>query len=310
MGHMRDPSHFDAHTLGYNPLVSLEDDLESVAQTVEQRGTDAQGLHELSVELARLHKPTAEGQRWHRRALEAARTQFVHALGEMGESARAAQIIVRAIRDRASVSAHEREEVKAQLLDIFRVVPASALATANAALPIPGTSLATPWLLIKLGLMPSRWRESYILNRLQKESDRLKALGLDAQAARVAQISDEVERGIESRDVCAGGANLLRFWDANGDNAWDDDERAAYGAALTVVVDAVLSQGHRKQWFALQGASVVGPFILSEGGNPRDLHGLPDDGLLCFKGTSGWVCIDDLRRLLHERLSAQRTSLQ
>ncbi len=299
------PSHpLHGRHLRYPLPVSAEDDLEDIAQTLEQDGNDASGLHELSAELARMHEPTAPEQRWHRRALDAARTQFVHALGEVGESARAAKIIARAIRDHSSVSAHERDEVRAQLLDIFRVVPASALATANAALPIPGTSLATPWLLIKLGLMPSRWRESYILNRLQKESDRLKALGLDAHAARVEHISDAVHREIEARDVCAQETNLLRFWDANGDNAWDEEEREAYRTALLTVVDAVIAHGHRKQWFALQGASVVGPFVLSKGGDPRDLHGLPDDGLLCFKGTSGWVCIQDLRVEIDAAMSA------
>ncbi|MGB1699348.1 MAG: hypothetical protein ACPHRO_05295, partial [Nannocystaceae bacterium] len=148
-----------------------------------------------------------------------------------------------------------------------------------------------------------RWRESYVLNRLQQESDRLKSLGREDAAARVGQITDEVEREIESRDICARDANLLRFWDANGDQQWDEEERAAYDAALHTVVDAVFSQGHRKQWFSLRGANVIGPFVLTEGGDPRDLHGLPDDGLLCFKGTSGWVCIQDLRDEINAKVA-------
>ena len=41
-------------------------------------------------------------------------------------------------------AAKEADQVREQMLDIIRVVPASIIAAANAALPVPGTSVVTP----------------------------------------------------------------------------------------------------------------------------------------------------------------------
>ena len=269
-----------------------------MAAALEARGSDGETLRALSQEVASMHEPSTARRPWHARALETARAQFAHALGELGESADAVRIIRRALKDPATVTARERDHVKSQLLDVFRAVPASALAAANAALPIPGTSLATPWLLTRLGLMPSRWRESYILDRLQREHDRLLAMGLVTQAGRLSAVSEELRDELTSRDICERDVNLLRFWDANGNHVWDAEERAAYDAATQTVAKAVRTSAHRKQWFCLQGAQVVGPFVLAEGKGIQCLSELPSDGLICYRGTSGWVCVHDLRDVL------------
>ena len=55
---------------------------------------------------------------------------------------------------------------------------AGILAAANSTFPVPGTGLLTPWLLQRLGLMPSRWREAHLLLQLFKDCCQVTAPGV------------------------------------------------------------------------------------------------------------------------------------
>ena len=116
-------------------------------------------------------------------------------------------------------------------LEALGVEVAGVLAAANMALPIPGAILLTPLLLSKMGLMPSRWRDAYVLEKLRKKAASLRSAGHGAQADELDALRAEVEAEAEQREEVAANTNLLTEWDANDNGAWDDDEKAACRSA-------------------------------------------------------------------------------
>ena len=150
--------------------------IEKIAQRLDAAGHDSGELHDLQVELDILEKPPSLWQRMHRSAQEFASRQWEMLAGELQESKLAMQITVKALRSRDSVTAEELHFVREQMMDLLRVLPAGAVIFANAALPLPATSILTPQILHKLGLMPSMWREAHLLSHLQNEVNRLKAV--------------------------------------------------------------------------------------------------------------------------------------
>ena len=87
--------------------------------------------------------------------------------------------------------------------------------------PIPGTSVFTPWLLARLGLMPSRWREAHLLDQLRKEAARLRQAGHSEQAKRVSRLGSDLEAEANARERAAHEASLLTHWDANQNGIWE-----------------------------------------------------------------------------------------
>ena len=111
--------------------------------------------------------------------------------------------------------------MRSQMLDLLKVVPAGLIAATNSVLPVPGTSMLTPWLLVKLGLMPSRWREAHVLSQLQQESKRLRDQGFVDAAADIDALRHSIEDEADRREVAEREASLLTHWDANQNGVWD-----------------------------------------------------------------------------------------
>ena len=264
--------------------------LESIAQRLEAEGHDAGHLHELQEELDGLEKPPGFFSRVSKKATEVAKNQWAHVMGELQESAEAMALVRRAIASDKKLSGAEADKVREQMLDIIRVFPASLIAAANAALPVPGTSVVTPWLLNRLGVMPSRWREAHILDQLEQEINRLRAKGLVEEAEALNEILHDIEAEADAREQVSRDAAVLTFWDANKNGVWDDEERAAYRAAASNVAARVGDSSHRKNWFLLHEESVIGPMRLST--FERDEVG--PDLLVCWEGKSGWVALQDV----------------
>ena len=208
-------------------------------------------------------------------------------MGELQESLALARLLRRRLGGHA-LSPAEREEVRAQLLDVVRIVPAGLVAFANYALPVPGTSVFTPWLLARMGLMPSRWREAHLLTQLQAEHDRLAAAGEQQAAQAVADLQHTLEEEAAVRERAALDQRLLRLWDQNSNGTWDPEERAAYAGAVAAL--------HRhdpalRRWYLSLEGHVFGPLRLSD----LDTEALLEAGaLVCFDGRSGWVALRDL----------------
>ena len=241
----------------------MKTSLEGIADQLEASGHDAGALRELQVELECLEKPPGFWARLTTEAREAASRHWAFVLGELHESKEAAAILGRAVTAPSHVSAEDRDKLRSQMLDLLRAVPAGLLAAANAALPIPCTSLATPWLLHRLGVMPSHWREAHLLNSLQGEVSRLRAEGHDEQASALESIASDIEQEADARERVQHEARLLTHWDANENGEWDPSERAAYGAAVQQLSRRATRQASRRSWYLLHEGGVFGPVRLS-----------------------------------------------
>jgi hypothetical protein len=264
--------------------------IEAVAQQLEAKGVDAGDLRDLQEELDGLESPPGFFSLVSAKALAAARRQWAHVMGELSESAEAMGILRRAVNSKEGISPEEADMVRDQMWDLVRIVPASIIAVANAALPVPGTGLLTPWILHRLGVMPSRWREAHLLTHLQTEADRLRTDGMDAEARALDEVRQEIENEADQRERVERDAALLTYWDANKNGIWDPEEEAAYQSALDAVSQRYSDAPTQKRWFLLHEEAVIGPVRLSTytDGN------LGPKMLVCWDGRSGWVSLQDV----------------
>jgi len=264
--------------------------IEEVACRLEARGQDPGKLRELQVELDCLERPPGFLKRTSTRISAMAKTQWAHLMGELEESGEAFTLMTRAVSSREKLTGAEADTVREQMFDLLRVVPASLLAVANAVLPIPGTSMATPWLLQRLGIMPSRWREAHLLDALEAERARLQDAGLSSEANAIEDIVQEIEAEADAREQLARDAVTLTFWDLNQNGEWDETEREAYRAAVDLTAERLGDSAQKKRWFLLHEASVIGPIRM----DAIDDSEVDPKLLVCWEGTSGWVSLHDV----------------
>ena len=263
--------------------------LTALSRQLADTGIDPGGLDELQLELNAIQHPPGMLNRATTALRKRATTQWQHVIGELRESAEAARLLAKGLA-RRQLSAEEREAVRAQMLDLVRVVPAGIITMANSVLPVPGTSMFTPWILARLGLMPSRWREAHLLDQLRKEAARLRAAGHLKAAEAVTDLQHQLEEEADERARAEQRAELLTHWDANSNGVWDDEELLAYQQALAAMQDKHHRFAARRNWYLSLEDHVFGPICLSE--LPREAF---SPGLLvCYNGQSGWVALDDL----------------
>lgn len=261
--------------------------LASIADELEAKGVAVDELRELSVELEILEHPPGLLRRVTVRARELAAAQWQHFVGELQES-REAMVLIRE-RGERELTPEEREIVRDQLLDLVRLFPAGLIAALNSALPVPGTSVLTPWLLVKLGLMPSRWRESHLLDQLRRQRELLANTGHAAQAERIDEILQHLETEAEQREMIRREAVLLTHWDSNRNGVWDEDELDAYTREVTKVRNLLVTHAARKRWFFELDGEVYGAARLSD---LDDLKAAAKSLLICFDGKTGWVALE------------------
>lgn len=266
-------------------LDNLADELEA-----EGLGDDAQALREVQDELEGMERPPGLFRRLSSGLRNTAQQQWGHVVGELQESKESWELIRRRMATGEALTPAQRDAVKAQLADTFRVVPAGLLAVCNSFFPIPGTGVFTPWLLKQLGLLPSRWREAHALARLEAQQEHLMALGRVDCAERVHDLIHRLETEIDAREAAEQSGALLTHWDANNNGVWDPDELQDYQKAVEELRVTMSRKHSVKKWFLQLNAHVFGPVRLSELG---ELH--PEGPLLvCFDGKSGWVAYEDL----------------
>jgi len=264
--------------------------IEDIAGRLEQRGIQAGELRQLQEELDVIERPPGVFGRLSAALKRTATNQWRHVVGELQESREVMGLISGRLRGDAQLGPEDIDKIRSQLLDLLKVVPAGIIAAGNAALPIPGTGIFTPWILARLGLMPSCWREAHLLNQLQEEQKRLREAGHDSEADAIAALYHELEEEAVGRESAARDAALLTHWDANSNGIWDDDERAAYQKEVDRLKKLVPKRGNSKRWFLQYEGQVFGPYRLSE------LTGadVPADMLTCLDGKTGWISLEDL----------------
>jgi hypothetical protein len=149
-----------------------------LVRELRAEGVEVGGLAELDEELDALERPGV----WDRMK-DFASEQWRRTLGEIDETADLMALVARAAGGE-ELPDEERTRMREQLEDVVRMVPASALTVGLKA--IPGGALVTPWVLTRLDLLPSHWREARLLDKLRDEADKLRdehpdaALRIDA----------------------------------------------------------------------------------------------------------------------------------
>ena len=263
--------------------------LTALSRQLSEEGIDPGSLTDLQIELNVIQRPPGVLNRATSALRKRAQTQWSHLVGELKESAEAVRLVGKGLA-RRELSAEERDTIRSQMLDMVRVVPAGMIAMANSALPVPGTSMFTPWILAKLGLMPSRWREAHLLEQLCQEAARLREAGYHQAAEALTELHQQLEEEADERERAEQRATLLTHWDANNNGIWDDDELLAYQQALITMKGRYQRFSTRRAWYLALEDNIFGPVRLSELSRETLSPGL----LVCYDGQSGWVALDDL----------------
>jgi len=264
--------------------------LSTIADELEAEGLDVHALRDLSEELSVIEQPPGLLRRVTKRARDLAVNQWKHLVGELEESREAMALLRQQARGERELGPEEREAVREQMLDLVRLFPAGLIVAVNSVLPVPGTSVFTPWLLVKLGLMPSRWRESHLLHQLRQQEQQLQASGHPSQAERIGELLLRLETEAEERELIKRETRLLTHWDRNGNGLWDEGELEAYTAEVDKVRELVETQATRKRWFFELDGEVFGAARLSELDHPEDI--VTNSLLVCFDGKTGWVALE------------------
>jgi len=260
-----------------------------LADHLHERGVDTSALRPLQAELDVVQRPGAI-RSLTAKALDTARRQWSHVVGEVAESRKAWSLLRKRLATRERLAPEEAAEVREQLGDLLRMVPAGIITATNGTLPLPGTSLLTPMLLSKLNLLPSRWREAHVLAELQRQAEQLRAAGRVDDARLVEALQHQIEDEADARAEAASQAWLLAHWDADDSGHLDEEELAAYRAEVRRVREWVIDRGASKRWFVSFQGQVLGPMRIA------DLEGVPDRDqlLLCYDGKTGWVMLVDV----------------
>lgn len=269
--------------------------LSALADRLAAEGYDAGPLRELQDELEALERPPGLITRMTQRARQSAGHHWRNFVGELKESREAAGLLLGRLVG-GELSLEERDKVRAQLVDLVKVFPAGLIAAANSAFPVPGTGMFTPWILARLGLMPSHWREAHLLDQLRKQRALLQQAGRNEAAAQLADLADRIEQEADARDAVGDSAHVLTHWDRNRNGRWDPEEITAYLVELERLRGLAERFAARKAWYIEDSGAIFGALRLTElSGDPDLREHLYDDSLLvCFDGKSGWVALPDL----------------
>jgi len=290
---MSPPSSAEA-TVSRNPE-ALRPALDRLVDDLDQHGLDSQTLRALRDELGEVEQPPGFFSRMRRKVADTLRRNWGHVVGEVRESRELVGVLKRAVtQGRSTLTDEEKADARAQIADLMRMAPASAVFLALEAIPIPGTAVLTPWVLMRTGLLPSRWREEHLLHGLRAEAQRLRDGHHDAEAADVDRVADALEAGCRQREKAAHDAALLTHWDFDGNGRWDPDESLAYDQAVGGLARLARKDGPKRRWFLQSHGHVFGPFPLSE------LLRLDTDVdlLVCHEGQTAWVDLTDLQSRL------------
>lgn len=252
---------------------------------------DARILRDAVDEIDEIENPPGLFSRMTASVKDSAMRQWRNVVGELKESKEAWGLLHTRIKTGEPLTKEQHDAVKAQILDVMRVVPAGLVASANATLPVPATGLFTPWLLKKMGLLPSRWREAHAISTLTKEAEHLEEIGEVHKAECVRRVVGELEAEAAHREEVEQKCALLTSWDANDNGIWDADEVEAYRKCVDKTRTRLEKKGHTKHWYFQLHGHVFGPVRVSELG---DLD--PEGRLLVCYDAGGWVCWADLVR--------------
>lgn len=234
---------------------STEEKLSLLCKNLQEQGIEIEEISHLTLAVQATKIPL------YKKAIRIFVHNWKRVRGEVKESKELVRLINQAVKQgKNNLSTEERQFIQEQLSDFFRIFPASIIAGANAILPIPGTSFITPFILRKLNLLPSRWREAHMLHTLQKAHQQLKDRGRTKDLNLLSQIESELKKQAHQRQEC----DLLIVWDANQNGIWDEEEKQAYQKELTKTRAIYQTSKDERSWFILHEGLIFGPTTLSD----------------------------------------------
>lgn len=276
----------------------IDERLESLAAELAARGLDddARELRSIEDEWDQLERPAGLIGRLGQSVGRHARRQWRFVRNELRESVEAWSLLQRRVVGRETLTPEERDAVRAQLLDTLRCIPAGVLTAATLVAPVPGVALASPWMLRRLGLLPSSWREAHVLARLRAERDRLERRGQTDAADDVEAVIDAVEERARERERLERECPLLVRWDADGDGTIDAAEQAVYDDEVRRLAAQV--GGGRRGWFVRVGDAIFGPLRWSD--VPTSHRSSDALRVLVCDGEGAWVSLDHVLAALEQ----------
>jgi len=254
------------------------------------------GAHTAALEVERLKEETTVDPARSGRISDVAHSlramaarQWKNFVQEVGESRDVLDLLRRRLSgDIKSFSPAERDMVRAQIADVFRVVPATALALA----PVPGIAVVTPFLLKKLNLLPSAWREAGVISRLDETARKLEAGGETEEAARVRETIASLRHRSADREervrLLRQNPDIRVLYDFNMDGEIDDAEWATIKADRAALQAAARDDPAARRWYFSATGRAEGPVTLGE---LRDLP-LPEHAVVTTAGLDRWVPLE------------------
>ena len=268
------------------------EDLQYIVEKMDGLGLNTDHVEALQRELCALKEP------WLQRIQSSLSKHWTFLREEIKETGELALLLNKSIK--TDLSEEEKGRVKSQLMDFLKLFPAGCFASANAILPIPGTSMLTPLVLQKAGLLPSQWHSARIVSLLQEEEKQLRKKGHTSIATQLEQTRLNIVREDQERQK---HYSLLLHWDLNKNGKWDPDELELYKQEVEKVKALAVDHQHQSKWYVLQSGMVFGPTTFAR---------LPVDDsemLVCFESQSKWVNLSDLTDVAHLRGQASENLL-
>ena len=266
------------------------DRLKKLRSSLIEAGLCPDALESIEIEMAANDCPPGFLGKLKGRTKKLLRNHYGHLKGELFETSEIFCILKEKIVKKKALDAEEKSKIKAQMSDLVKMFPAGMFTALNACLPVPGTSLLTPLLLAKMKLLPSRWRDAHVLEKLRAEGKKLTPKGIESE--QLVKLDEALDKQRKKQDAVSLNANLLTHWDVNRNGEWDRDEKIAYRDELKKLGEIIKRKAMVQNWFIRLCTETWGPFPIGRIMNVAPE--LDEDLMVCWAGKSGWVDIQDL----------------
>ena len=271
-----------------------KEQIERIINELEKEGRleEAKSLRNTQLNLELIEEPQGFFSNAVKAVKDALKVNIDQFFYEVDDTKEAFKKISQSLSNEEEISEQDREFIREQLIDLFKVVPASVIAIGNTAIPIPGAALLTPMILKKLNLLPSRWVEHSILENLKAQKDHLKNINQLEAAETVSELIEELNLKANLSERISDKCKLLSYWDEDNDNEWSEEELLKYNAELKRIKEIASTEAKTRTWYCQIHENLFGPcsidLFFEDGAE------IPLDMLVSYKGETGWISMLDL----------------
>lgn len=266
--------------------------LRKLKSSLLEAGVSQETIESIEVEMTANESPPGFLGKHREKAKKQLAKNYRHLKGELFETSEVFSLLKERILNKKNLNAEETAKIREQMVDLVKMFPAGIFAALNTSLPVPGTALLTPFLLSKMKLLPSRWRDAHLIEKLREEGKILTERGRFEEAHQLSSLNEALDRQRARQESACLNANLLSEWDLNQNGKWDRSEKIAYRQELKRVEGILKQKAMVQNWYVRLGSETWGPFRI--GKIMSTAPELDEDLLVCWAGKSGWVDVQDL----------------